>query len=220
MNHLFSKSDNGNCATCDRNYLSHTPAARCDSCQKCGICNVVDDLLLCDTCADKIKNNQFDLIERSRAIDSAIGSNQDFYNAETISLIDLRASIDANTEVVNKDDAFKQEILLRYEKFSIALFELDTERFKTQLQLSIIKKSLDETAGTLRADERERIKIADANYVPPAKNKPVKPRVAKADKKSIFEQMVENFAKMNGISETEARITLQQGMNKLNKKID
>jgi len=180
----------------------------------------VDDLLLCDTCADKIKNNQFDLIERSRAIDSAIGSNQDFYNAATISLIDVRAAIDANDDILNKDDAFKQEILVRYEKFSARLFELDNERFKTQLNLSVVKKSLDDIAASLRADERERIKIADANYVPPAKNKPVKPRVAKADKKSVFETMVENFAKMNGISETEARITLTQGMNKMGKKVD
>src|SRR5690242_3861742 len=117
MNHLFVKNEtDGNCATCNRRYLDHTAAARCESCQKCGICNIVDDLLLCDACADKIKNNQFDLIERSRAIDSAIGSNQDFYNAATVSLMELRASIDANEAISNKDDAFKQEILIRYEK--------------------------------------------------------------------------------------------------------
>src|SRR5690348_1137384 len=64
MNHLFVKNEtDGNCTTCNRRYLDHTAAARCESCQKCGICNIVDDLLLCDACADKIKNNQFDLIE-------------------------------------------------------------------------------------------------------------------------------------------------------------
>ena len=199
-------------SVCGRTYLDHTAAARCESCLKCGICNIVDGLLLCDACAEHIKTNHFNLIEESRNIDRSIRSNQDFFNAKTIALRDLRAAIDNDASISNKDEAFKAEILTRYEHFSTHLFELDNERYQVQLEKAVVKKSLDELAASLRADERERIKIADANYVPPARSKPVKPRVAKQEKLSVFEQMIKTYASMHGITETEARITLQKGL--------
>lgn len=206
------------CSFCNRDYLSHTPAARCEVCAKCGTCNVVDNLLLCDKCAEGIKSKHFDLIESSRSIDASLRGNQDFHNAATVPIIELKRAIKDDDSIKNKDEALKAELLIRYEHFCARLFDLNNEVYIAQLSKSIIRHNLDELASTMRAEERERIKIADSNYIPPAK-KVVKAKIVAKDKKSVFDTMVENFAKMTGITETEARITMTQQMNKSGKKL-
>jgi hypothetical protein len=226
MNHAFNKSpiDNSKCSVCKHSYLDHTAAAHCESCNKCGVCNIVDELLLCDNCAEKIKSHQFDAIESARNIDKQLQSNIDFHNAATVPIIELKKMILADDNIVNKDEALKQELLTRYETFSSRIFELSNELSQLQLSKSVIRHHLDDLAHAIRNEERERMKIADSGYVPPVK-KPVKPRLANTavteekKKKSVFENFVTKFAEMNNVSETEARITLMQQMKKMNKEL-
>ena len=220
MNHLFIKGLDDKCATCARSYLDHTPAARCESCKKCGSCSIINDLLLCDSCATAIKSNQFDLIQESRTIDSQLLSNQDFHNAATVPIIELKQAIMEDDSILNKDEALKNELLIRYEQFSTRIFELNNELLTAQLTKSIIRHNLDDIAYTIRQEERERIKIADANYTPPVRTKAVKIPKAPTAKKSVFENMVASLAELRNISETEARLIIQQGATRMNKKLD
>ena len=224
MDHLFTKSkDNDNCERCNFNYLSHTPAARCQVCNKCQTCNVVDDMLLCDKCAEGIKSKQFDLIESSRTIDARLRGNQDFHNASTVPIIELKRTIMADETIINKDEALKNELLIRYEHFSARLFDLQNETYIAQLSKSLIKHNLDELASIIRKEERDRITIADNNYVPPTKLKPIRTKIVKTASTNTdrdkFDKAVSEFMKLNNVSETEAKITITQFFNKMGKKI-
>lgn len=232
MDHLFSPSveNKSLCGwfpsanpdkVCARSYIDHSPAARCQNCNKCSYCNVVDSMLLCDKCAEGIKSRQFDLIESAREIDSQLRSNQDFHNAATVPIIELKKAINENSSISNKDEVLKEELYKRVMHFQSVLFSARNEVYQAELSLSVAKHNLDEVAHLLRKEQREALKIADNNYIPPVKLKPVKIKAVKEAKsdRDKFEDLVKSFASMHKISETDARISTIQWYNQMGKKV-
>ncbi len=222
MNHLFSKGQDNLCTHCGRGYIDHTSAARCESCLKCNKCEVIDGLLLCEDCAIAVKSRHFDLIAQSRVIDSTIRRSQDFHNAKTVAIMELKSAIIADSSIVNKDDALKAELLTRYEHLSVVLFTDRAALHDKEVEYSVIGHELDQLAHLLRTEERERIKIADANYVPPTK-KPVKPRVPKSNTTDSaldkFNAAIKNFASLHECSEAQARLLTIDFWRKMGKKV-
>jgi hypothetical protein len=194
-------------------------AARCESCSKVSSCDIVDDMVLCDACAIAIKTKHFDIIQESRNTDAQIRSAQDLWNAKTVATIDLIKAIRENDSIVDKNIEIQKVLTEHYEHLAPRILELESELFDLQAEKSVVKFNLDQLADNLRKEYRERIKIADANYQPPEKKNKVKIGVTSKKTESPFERMVKMKAQLEGISETEARIALQQGAKAIGKEL-
>jgi len=216
MDHKFvaSESNKLKCEICQFDIISHTAAARCQSCNVMGNMSVSDGMLLCNNCIDGIKKNQFDLIDEARKIDASIRSERDFYNAATIPIIELKKSIDSDSSIINKTNRFIEILTERYEHLSSVLIERRGELYQTEMELSVTKNSLDQFANELSKEIRERIKVADAHYVPPIKAA-VKPRVSVKKESSPYDRVIKAIMQLHNITETEARLMLiKQGVIK------
>ena len=239
MKHQFkaSQTDKSLCEVCERPYLDHTNAAKCDNCGKIGPCEVNSKFyLLCVTPEDSncynraldhliittphpvvnapeevIQKSAQKIIEESERVDNSIRYNGDIYNAKTVAIIDLKKAIDSDDTIPaeNKAIVFQDKLAERYYKLSTRIFELDSEKFELATEQLAIGNTLRGLGNEYRKEIRERIRAADKHYQP-EKPKIIK-ETKKREKKDPFLLMVKAFANLHGISETEAEIRLKNG---------
>ncbi len=212
MNHPFSPKDGAKtCGVCDRDYVSHTPAAKCEACSYLKPCDVFNNRLLCEKCAQKEKDfletalvDVNAVIEKARAIDQSIRYSGDLWNAKTVGIMELKAAFDALPDLTAQEKAFKFQIALaqRFEHLQQVNFEHNKELHENSVEQLAISKTLRDFGNELRADIREKIKQQDNNYQPIRVIPQVK--VKKAVKKSPFDTMVENVMVSKNISKEEA----------------
>lgn len=151
----------------------------------------------------EISNNKMAIaIEASRAVDNAIQVRTDLFNAATTSIIELKAQIDANPEITNKPYALAEELTRRFEHHKQVVFELSEQIVAAGNNQKAIQVYLNQLANSLRAEEREKLKIADINYKP----NPVKPVKTKAVKttgtsKKLDKSELKKYAAELGVSE-------------------
>lgn len=189
----------------------------CEGCDKIGV--VIRHLhsnrmWFCDECYEKEIQSQVDnfrekqrldgimptSIDVSRQIDSTIQVRTDLFNAATISINQLKSIIDMDTSITNKPYALASELMVRFTTYKNAVFELNQKIVEAGNQQKAIQVYLNQLANSLRAEEREKLKIADINYKPTAPKsvtvKPIKTATKKLDKVEL-----RKYAAELGVSE-------------------
>lgn len=151
------------------------------------------------------------LIEHARALDRGM-TFETYFNAETISIRDLAVSLDNDTSLTTTERAHKLHALVleRIESYRPEIIEYQDKIHERVIKQQAGIKYLRDFGNEVRAEIREKLKTADATYIPQTV---VKPKVVSA-KKSPMEKMIEAYALMEGISKSEAEERLLKGMNK------
>lgn len=194
---------------------------------KCQICNMMDfqhgtceickcddylvsfkQFALCPECyQNQIKNTQAmttaqSVNDKVKEIDSQVQVSTDLFNAHTIAIADIKAMIDADDSVTNKPYQFACILKERFEHFKEVVFEKQKEIMDAQNGMKAIQVQLNNLANSLRAEEREKLKIQDINYKPNQVNVK-KQTVTDINKpKKLFTQAdVKRVAKELGMSE-------------------
>lgn len=221
--HSFAKSvlDTDKCMRCKRGFIAHTPAATCEGCQVVADCEIyeIHDMLLCRKCTEgmneaadervKVVVDRGDIIMAAQRIDKSIRFNGDFYNAQTVAIVDIRKAIESNEAIVDKQFEFQKVIAERYEHLKSVIFELDSQKHDAVVEQLIISKTLRDFGDDLRKEFREQLKQNDTQYIP-MQPKVVKPKLTKKDPK---QKLAEALALMRGCTITEAMILIERGQS-------
>jgi len=231
MNHKWTPNENNTrvCFICARDFLAHTPAARCEVCQKISKCDIYDDVLKCFDCRNDevVKNHRKlelvmsgnrEVAKKIDRIDSSIRYSGDIFNAKTVAIEELRRAFRADESIPEheKNFAFQRALAERFTHLKEIISNLENTEHELMIQKQDLKveqlaisKTLRDFGNNLRAEIREQIRQNDANYNPPYKV--VKPKVAKITK-SPFDRMVEALAIANNCSLEAAKTLLEKGM--------
>lgn len=247
MNHTFVEASDGTdkCARCKFNALAHSDMAVCDCCPNNGPVEIrYGNMLMCASCwtkeqathAETMKpeNQQARVdamnkaIEASRKLDAKVEVRSDLFNAATMSIVELKKLIDENPTITNKPYALAETLTERFSHFKKVIFDANEAILAATNNQQAIQVYLNNLANTLRAEEREKLKLADINYKPGAV-KPVKTvstvKVRKASTK-LDKKELDKYAKELGVSAFTLQmlcvsqgITPEQAANKLRKSI-
>ena len=216
MNHSFTPSDINRdiCAKCKHNQLDHTALAVCEACPNIGPCELYPDvngMLLCAVCIEReeTKRNSPEAGDKrvadlrsandlpwivnnskliaAQAIDFSIQVSEQIFTAETVSINELKNTINADETIVNKQFALAELVKTRYIHFQTVIFELDEQKIAASTKQRAVQQYLNQLASTLRTEEREKLKLSDINYKPTEVkvSKPKAPSVKKFDKAEL-----------------------------------
>ena len=185
MNQVI-KSKIGDCETCDKTGIEikcwFSNMYQCDECHAKDIQHQSPEAQEARVIAqrEEIKINSMNALENtvlkmSREIDSSIQVREQLFNADTVSIKEIKEAIDKDESIVNKPYALANELKNRFEHFKTVVFSLNEQLVQAGNAQRAIQVYLNNLANSLRAEEREQLKIADINYKPnPVKNPTVK----------------------------------------------
>lgn len=111
----------------------------------------------------KVENQ---LITESKEIDNKINVRTDLFNAATKSIIDIKAAIDSDDSITNKPYRLAEVLTERFNHYKTVVFELNNSLVEAGNNQRAIQTYLNQLANQLRAEEREKLRIADINYKP------------------------------------------------------
>jgi hypothetical protein len=159
-------------------------------------------------------------IKMAAAIDASVTISSDIFNLKTQDILTLKAEIDADESISNKPYYLAETLKNRFDHFTAVIFELDEKKMDAVNTQRAIQVYLNEMANTLRAEERETLKINDINYKPqPVKQikiKAVKTEKTKkipAHRQKIDKEALRKYAAELGISDFIIQsIVLQKGV--------
>lgn len=228
MNHSFKSSiiNKDKCVLCSYDEKSHGPNAECECCPAIGEVNIYKGMLMCSDCqakevelttlnstpqaqaerviavnADANKNQQVNqVIARSQDIDNSIELRTDIFNAETIAICDLRDAIESDESITNKNFALASELDKRYKHLKDVIFGLTQKVVDEANRQKAIQVYLNGLANSLRAEEREKLKLNDISYKP-KEIKPIKAKSIKTTSKKIDKVELRKVASELGVSE-------------------
>lgn len=151
-----------------------------------------------------------EVLKQTRAVDNSVSVRTDLFNAETVALDDIKKAIMADETITNKPFALATEVHARYKKFQEVIFAL-----KEQIDEAMNKQRADQIylnnlANTLRADEREKLKIQDINYKPRNVAMPVNKKTIKMVKTRIDVKELRAAAAKLGIPEFTLKMIIIQ----------
>ena len=172
------------------------------------------NLWLCDSCAeaeiqrqvDSVRQRQLELnpvesaITKAAKLDSTIEVRTDLFNAATVAINELKASIDADSAVENKPYKLAETLMQRFLHFKQVVFELNQQIVEAGNQQKAIQIYLNNMANQLRAEEREKLQISNINYKPgPVKIE--KPKAVKVKAQKLDKVELRKYAAELGVSE-------------------
>jgi len=137
-------------------------------------------------------------LAKAHEIDNSVNVLTDLFNAETLSIVELKAAIDNDANITNKPYALASEVKARFLKNQQVIFDANQTISDAVSKQKAEQVYLNTLANQLRSEEREKLKIADINYQPGAV-KAVKPATIKT--KKIDKAEVKKFAAESGIPE-------------------
>ncbi len=168
-----------------------------------------------------------DVLRTSREVDSRIQVRTDVFNAATTAIVDLKKAIDADESITNKPFALATELSNRFNHYKTVIFELNEKVVEASNNQKAIQIYLNQLANSLRAEEREKLKISDINYKPKDVKTPVTAKTIKLSKKRLDKKEVKDFAAKLGIPEftlqmicIQKNMSAEQGYNMLKKSIE
>lgn len=183
----------------------------------------------CDSCAeteiqrqvDMVRANQLKLspvneaVNESSKVDSSIQVRTDLFNAATQSILEIKQLIDSDESITNKPYALAETLMQRFSHFKQVVFELNQKIVEAGNQQKAIQVYLNQLSNTLRAEEREKLKINDINYKPqPVKVSSVKPTAVKSAVKKLDKVELRKYAAELGVSEfTLQMLVVQKGLS-------
>lgn len=153
------------------------------------------------------------VIETSRVTDDSIQIIPDIITAKTTAILDIKKAIDADSAIQNKPYALAEELTKRFEHFKKVIFDAQQLMVDAGNEQKAIQIYLNNMANTLKAEERERLKIDDINYKPTTKTPKVKSitthgagkapkeKVAKSPKVSIDKVSIREAAILHQVDE-------------------
>ena len=112
----------------------------------------------------KITENK--VIQQSIETDNRIQIRTDLFNAATKSIIDIKQAIDSDETITNKPYRLAEVLTNRFNHYKTVVFELNSKLMEAGNEQRAIQTYLNQLANQLRAEEREKLKIADINYKP------------------------------------------------------
>jgi hypothetical protein len=156
------------------------------------------------------------ILAEAKAIDDSIQVRSDLFNAATVAIVDIKKAIDADESITNKPYKLAETLKARFEHFKNIVFDLNQQLVEAGNQQKAIQVYLNNLANTLRAEEREKLKIADINYKPnQVKSPTVKSiKTVGTTNKKATKAEIKKAANELGIPEfTLASFTLMSGGN-------
>ncbi len=192
----------------------------CDYCESTeGIRQIGEDKV-CPVCESKgvnrVNNPPISINEvltKSREIDSRVTVRTDLFNAATVSIIDLKKSIDDDETITNKPYTLAVELQTRFNHHKQVIFELNEKVVEESNKQKAIQIYLNQLANQLRADEREKLKISDINYSPRPIKLPVNAKTIRLTKQRIDKVELRKRAAELGVPEfTLQMIIVQKGI--------
>lgn len=194
------------CAKCKHPEIDHTDKATCEACPNVGPCELYPDyngMLLCAECIGKEEairlspeeaRKRVQSLAEAQKIDSNVQVRSDVFNAATVSIMELKVIIDADTTIVQKDFKLAMVVTERLNDLKRAIFERRQDLIEKENQQNAHQVYLNNLSNKLRVEEREQIKLADINYKPnPVKvTKPRDTKVRKFDKTELNKYALES----------------------------
>lgn len=181
------------------------------------------NMWFCDSCYEKEIQAQVDSVKQRAAefspkpaievpkLDSAVQVRTDLFNAATQAITDMKSAIDADDTISNKPYALAEQLLARFTHFKQVVFELQQKIVEAGTEQKAIQVYLNQLANSLRAEEREKLRIQDINYKP-APPKVSKPATVKAAPKKLDKAELRKYAAELGVSEfTLQMVVVQKG---------
>jgi len=195
MNHSFvpSRLDTLQCATCSRIEKEHG-ITDCESCGKNTDCELIGSILMCKSCADREKTitpiepiqailtpeEKLDatmkkVAELVREIDSneSLRSREEFFNAETISVAEIKNRIESDNTIEDKQLTLAKTVQARIEKLRSVIMHLGATRLSMVARAEANQVFLNETVVKLKLEQRAQFKESDLRYKSP---EPIKPK--------------------------------------------
>lgn len=191
----------GDCEACDKKDVRIRPLHNknlwfCDSCYETEIQAQVDSVKNRLTETNPVQS----ALSQAAKIDSTIQVRTDLFNAATTAIVDMKKAIDDDTSITNKPYALAEQLMARFSHFKQVVFELNQQIVDAGNQQKAIQIYLNQLANTLRAEEREKLRIQDITYKPgPAKI--VKPTTMRAAAKKLDKVELRKYAAELGVSE-------------------
>jgi hypothetical protein len=129
------------------------------------------------------------ILKKAQAVVSSIEVKSDIFNAETESIVNIAAAIEADSNIENKAVALADILLTNYQTYKEKIFANQSENVELANKQNAIQKYLNDLKNKLTEVERERYKLLDVNYQPSKvkiANKPIQsPAKKKYDKADI-----------------------------------
>lgn len=216
MNHPFQSSiiDSAKCKICKRPESDHGKDAVCEACTKTGDCVDVNGILMCPSCLENelvskpsfqkmqqmAYSNPFtanplqQLAESVKQSDAKLSGKPEFFNAETISIEEIKQKLEADSSITNKRLELGKIVFQRIVDFQKAIFDADQVRFELGDRQEANRRYLNNLAAQMTAEEREIVRLKDINY-PVQQPKLTVPRAPSTKAKSNKEELREAASK-------------------------
>lgn len=124
------------------------------------------------------------IMSMSRAIDTSVKVREDLFNANTTAITTLSESIkNSHPDLPDIEVRFliAQELQNRIKHFQSIIFDLNNQLVDASTSQRATQSYLNTLANSLRAEQREKLKLSDLSYQPSSpKPKVTKPKVVKA----------------------------------------
>lgn len=180
MNHPFSPSSNNPvlCNQCKHKAIDHTDRATCDICGNSGECNLTsDDRLLCPDCdykdlrdrtPEELNSRATEVRRKFNEIDAGIQISTDIFNAKTIGIHQLKLAIDADSSVPADKKYFTlaTAIDVRFTKLTEIIYGAKETVLHAENEQRAIQTYYNELGKRLRQEEKEKLRLRDATYIP------------------------------------------------------
>src|SRR3982751_3482361 len=135
-------------------------------CNECHAKDVAHNTPEAQAARGEVYKQEQAVLAQSKSIDDGIQVRTDLFNAATVAIVEIKNAIDADESITNKPYALAETLKVRFEHFKNVVFELNQQLAEAGNQQKAIQVYLNNLANTLRAEEREKLKIADINYKP------------------------------------------------------
>tara|TARA_R110000868_G_scaffold240657_1_gene495164 strand:+ start:14 stop:859 length:846 start_codon:yes stop_codon:yes gene_type:complete len=136
-----------------------------------------------------IANPYQQLIQNASKIDEQLHLSSDIFTARTVSIEECRKAIFNNPDIPS-DKKFFEFVLFckqRMAHFQSIIFDLDKKKIEAYSEQKAWHIAMNDYANKLRADEREKLRIADVTYDVKTP-KSITPRAIKANTKKVTKQ--------------------------------
>jgi hypothetical protein len=144
----------------------------------------------------------------SRQVDASVQSKEDFFNLETVSIVDIKDAIEKDESITNKPYELAKLIDERLKSYKSAIFDLSAKLMEANKRQASAQIYMNNLANSLHESERNKFKLVDINYKP-AEKKPKTPKLS-SPKPKLVKAEVAATAKELGIPEATFRMILLQ----------
>ena len=221
MKHSFngSRLDTIKCSVCSRSELEHG-ITECESCGTMADCELSNNILLCPSClelesntpivsssvtvlspTEKLDATMKRIAELVREIDgeTPLRSREEFWNAETVSLHEIKERIESDPTIEDKSFTLAKVAEANINKLRAIIMHLGATRVSMVARAEANQVFLNEVVTKLKLEQRAQFKESDLRYkAPEPVKKPAKTKVPKLEKivqsvyNAVYAKLVDN----------------------------